>query len=87
MSKRYSTILSNGHKMESSSAHEASNWTNYDVAQTFSLSGKSVTAEAFYAAVQEAVGAAWEKKNQTHKRVTVRHGSSAANYITKWARR
>lgn len=84
MSKRYSTTYSNGHTDESSRAHDAINWHNYDDQQTFRLSGKQVTAQEFYAAVREAVEAAWDKKNETHKRVRVLHGSSAANYVEKW---
>ena len=84
MAKRYSTTYSNGHIVESSRAHEAINWQNYDDQQTFALSGQPVTAEEFYAAARAAVEAAWDKKNETHRRVTVLHGASAANYVTKW---
>lgn len=84
MVKRYSTTYSNGHTDESSSAHAAINWINYDDQQTFALSGKTVTAEEFYAAANAAVDAAWDKKNETHKRVRVLHGSSAASYVEKW---
>ena len=84
MAKRYSTTYSNGHTVETSSAHEANCWINYDDQQTFRLSGKQVTAQEFYTAVRNAVDAAWEKKNETHKRVRVLHGSSAASYVEKW---
>lgn len=67
MAKRYSTTYSNGHTVETSRAHEANNWINYDEAQTFRLSGKTVSAKEFYAAVRAAVEAAFEKKNETHK--------------------
>ena len=87
MTKRYSTTYSNGHTAESSSAHEAQNFGNYDDAQTFFLSGKQVDAVEFFAAVCEAVQAAWDKKAETHKRVRVLHGSSAACYVEKWVRR
>lgn len=43
-----------------------------------------MTAEEFYTAVRDAVDAAWEKKNETHKQVRVLYGSSAASYVTKW---
>jgi hypothetical protein len=85
--KRYSTKLSNGHVIETSLAHEASSIQNFDDAQVFLLSGKPVSAQEFYVAVREANDAAFEKKNQTHKRVRVLHGSSVANYVTKWIAR
>ena len=87
MAKRYSTTYSNGHTVETSRAHEANCWINYDDQQTFSLSGKQVAAEEFYAAVRAAVEAAFDKKNETHKQISVLHGSSAASYVTKWVRR
>lgn len=87
MSKRFATTLSNGHTLESSSAHEAANWQNYDDAQTFALSGKAVPAVEFYAAAHAAVQQAWDKKSETHKRVRVLHGSSVASYVEKWVRK
>lgn len=84
MAKRYSTTYSNGHTVETSRPHEANCWINYDDQQIFRLSGNVVTAEEFYFAVLKAVEAAWDKKNETHKRVRVLHGSSAANYVEKW---
>ena len=44
MSKRYSTTYSNGHTAETSSAHEAHNFVNYDDAQTFRIAGVAGTA-------------------------------------------
>ena len=85
--KRYSTTYSNGHTEETSSPHEANNWVNYDDAQIFALSGVPVPAVEFYAAARAAIAAAWDKKNETHKRVRVRHGSSAACYVEKWISR
>lgn len=88
MTKRYATTYSNGYTEQSSSAHEAVNWQNYDDdAQTFALSGKPVSAAEFYAAARAGVQAAWSKKNETHKRVRVLHGSSVAGYVEKWVRR
>lgn len=87
MTKRYATTYSNGHAVESSSAHEAMNWANVDDEQTFALSGKPVSAADFYAAANDAVQQAWNKKSVTHKRVTVLHGSSVASYVTKWVKR
>ncbi len=87
MTKRYSTTLSNGHVMESSSAHEAHNFQHYDAAQTFALSGKPVSAAEFRAAVDSAIEAAWAKKLETHKRVNVQHGATHLARVTKWVRR
>ena len=84
MAKRYGTTYSNGYHQETSSPHEAANFRNYDDAQTWTLAGKQVTVSEFFAAARDAVDAAWEKKNQTHKRVRVLHGSSAACYVNKW---
>jgi hypothetical protein len=82
--KRYTTKLSNGHIIETSLAHEASNIQNFDDAQAFFLSGKAVTAQEFYAAAQQALDAKLTKKEQTHKKVRVLYGSSAGSYVYKW---
>jgi len=82
--KRYTTKLSNGHIIETSLAHEASNIQNYDDAQAFFLSGKPVTAQEFYAAAQQANDAKLAKKEQTHKKVRVLYGNSVASYVNKW---
>jgi hypothetical protein len=85
--KRYATTYSSGHTVESSSPYEAFNWQHHDDNQKFFLSGKSVTAVEFYAAIQQARDVAFDKKNKTHKQVRVLYGSSFANYVTKWVRR
>ena len=82
--KRYATTYSNGHTVETSLAHEANNIQNFDDAQAFFLSGKSVTAQEFYAAAQKALDAKLAKKEQTHKKVRVLYGNSAACYVSKW---
>ena len=87
MATRYAITYSSGQTVESSKAHEAANWINHDDAQTFTLSGKPVSAIEFYAAARGAMQAAWNKKSETHKRVRVLHGSSAACYVEKWVRR
>lgn len=87
MPKRFATTYSNGHTVESSSAHEAANWINHDEAQTFSVSGAPVSAIDFYAAARAAVQVALDKKLETHKRVRVLYGSSAASYVYKWVRK
>jgi hypothetical protein len=87
MAKRYATTYSNGYIVETSRAHEAMNFQNYDDAQTWRLAGKQVTAVEFFNAVQSAVNAAWEKKNQTHKQVSVQHGATQFGRVTKWVPR
>ena len=87
MTKRYATTYSNGHTAETSSAHEAHNFGNYDDAQTFRLSGVPVSAAEFFAATAAAMQAAWDKKAETHRRVRVLHGSSAACYVEQWVRK
>jgi hypothetical protein len=87
MTKRYATTYSNGHTVETTSAHEAMSFQNYDDAQTWRVAGKQVTAVEFFSAVRSAVDAAWDKKNQTHKRVRVLHGNSVASYVNKWVPR
>ncbi len=85
--KRFATTLSNGHTMESSSPHEAQNFQHYDAVQTFALSGKPATAAEFYAATSAGVQAAFDKKNTTHKIVSVQHGATHLGRVTKWVRR
>lgn len=85
--KRYATTYSNGHTEESSHWTWASQWQKYDEEQKFFLSGKPVTSAEFYAAIQQARDAAFDKKNKTHKQVRVLYGASVASYVTKWIRR
>ena len=87
MAKRYATTYSNGYTEQSSSPHEARNFHYFDDAQTFALSGKPVSAAEFYAAVDAAIGAAWVKKNETHKQISVQHGVTPFARVTKWVRR
>jgi hypothetical protein len=87
MTKRYSTTYSNGHTEETSSAVDANHFQNYDEAQTFRLSGKDVSAAEFFFSTRTAMQAAWDKKAETHKRVRVLYGSSAACYVEKWIRK
>ena len=82
--KRYATIYSNGHTAQTSLAYEANNILNFDDAQAFFLSGKPVTAAEFYTAAQQAIDAKLAKKEQTHKKVRVLHGSSVGCYVYKW---
>lgn len=85
--KKYGTVYSSGYTEATSSPHEAANWVNREEEQTWWLAGKQVSVADFFAAARAAVEAAWEKKNQTHKRVSVLHGSSVACYVQKWVRR
>ena len=85
--KRYATTYSNGVTVESSSAHEANNFGNYDDAQTFRLAGVPVTAAAFFAATAAAMQAAWDKKAETHRRVSVQHGATHLSRVEKWVRK
>jgi len=87
MPKRYATTYSNGHTVESNSPHEAINFGNYDDKQIFLMTGEQCSPEDFFAAVNAAVDAAWDKKAETHKRVRVLHGSSVAGYVEKWVRK
>lgn len=87
MTKRYATILSTGYKYETSSCHMARNWINYDDQQQFFLSGKQVSAKEFYTAADDHVEELFSKKLETHKRVRVLYGSSAASYVYKWVPR
>ena len=82
--KRYATTYNNGHHVETSLAYEAINIQNFDDAQAFFLSGKPVTAQEFYAAARQVLDAKLAKKEQTHKKVRVLHGSSAGSYVHKW---
>lgn len=85
--KRYATVYSNGHAVESSSPQEAMNWLCYDDAQTFALAGKPVSAVEFYAAARAAVQAKWDKKLETHKQVRVPDGVSGLVFKTIWIRK
>lgn len=88
MAKRYAAQYANGHRVEFTAAqcHQAQQVINHDGA-TFFLAGVEVPAEQWFADVLGACEAAWAKKEQTHKRVRVLHGSSAGNYIEKWVKR
>ena len=87
MSKRYATIYSNGQTAETSSAHEAHNFGNYGDAQTFRLAGAPVSAAEFFAATAAAVQAAWDKKAETHIRVSVQRGATHLGRFEKWVRK
>lgn len=82
--KRYKTIFSSGTVLETNLSYEAINIQNYDDAQLFFLSDTPVTALGFFEAVRKAEDARLEKKEQTHKKVRMLHGSSAGNYVYKW---
>lgn len=84
---RYATTLTNGHTMETNSAHEAQSFTHYSTGQTFALFGKPVTAEEFFLRVREAVQSAWDKKCETHRRVSVQHGATHLSRVEKWVRK
>ena len=85
--KRYATTYSNGHTVETSSAHEAHSFVNMDGAQRFFLAGEQVSAVEFFAAAGAATQAAWDKKAETHKRVRSLYGSSIGCYVEKWVRK
>lgn len=85
--KRYATTYSNGHTEETSSAHEALSFVNYDDAQTWFLRGKQVSAEAFFSDVRNACEAYLTKKMETHKQIRVRHGASVLSFKTVWVRK
>lgn len=84
--KRYAVEYPNGHRIETSSCHEAWNFTNFDGTKYF-LRGAEVPAEQFYADCSNQSAAKFAKKNETHKRVRVLYGSSVADYVEKWVRR
>jgi hypothetical protein len=48
---------------------------------------KTVTAAEVVAEHDRRAQAAWDKKAETHKRVTVRHGASATCFVEKWVRK
>lgn len=85
--KRYATSYPNGAKIETSSADEAFNFRFTQDGQQFFIRGTLVTSTEFFRVVCEARDAAWAKKEQTHKRVKVLHGSSGACYVEKWVRK
>jgi hypothetical protein len=87
MAKRYATTYSNGHTVESGSAHEAHNFGSYDDAQTFRLAGAQVGAAEFFAATAAAMQAAWDTKTETHRRVSVQHGATHLARVEKWVRK
>lgn len=87
MTKRYATTYSNGHTEETSSAHAAHNFGNFDEAQTFRIAGVTVSAAEFFAATASDVDAAWNKKAETHCRVSVQHGATHLGRVTKWVRK
>jgi hypothetical protein len=88
MAKKFVTVHSNGFKEESSHAYEANNFRFYgDESQKFFISGKEVTSGDFFEIVKSNLVSAFDKKNQTHKRVKVLHGSSGACYVEKWVKR
>lgn len=88
MAKRFTINYANGFTQEFSAAqcYEANNTQNSGT-ETYMLSGQPVGAGEFYAAVDAACAAKLAKKEETHKRVKVLYGSSAACYVTKWVRK
>jgi len=88
MATKYAVEYANGHRDEftASQCHQAKQVSNYDGTRFF-LADAEVTGEVWFAAVHAAIDAAWDKKNQTHKRVRVLHGTSVACYVEKWVRR
>jgi hypothetical protein len=60
--KRYATTYSNGHTEEESSWVSASQWHKYDDEQKFFLSGKPVSSEVFFDAIQQARQKDFDKK-------------------------
>lgn len=84
--KRYVVEYPNGHRVETSSCHEAWNFTNFEGTRYW-LRGVETPAEAFFSAVSNQSAAEFAKKNETHKRVRVLHGSSVGCYVNKWVRR
>jgi methionine aminopeptidase len=87
MTKRYATTYSNGHTVETASAHEAHNFGNFDDRQTFRLAGVPVSAAEFFASTAAAMQAAWNKKAETHRRVSVQHGATHLSRVEKWVRK
>ena len=87
MLKRYSTTYSSGHTVETNSPHEANNFVRHDDAQTFRISGETVSAREFFAATKLAVQVAWNKKSETHRRVSVQYGATHLGRVEKWVRK
>jgi hypothetical protein len=86
MAKHFATILPNGLEMAfaKNQCFQANQVQNYGEGQRFFLSGAEVAAEAYYAEVKTLCDAWYEQKNETHKLVRVRYGTSFACYVWKW---
>jgi hypothetical protein len=86
MSKRFVIEYPGGHREEESSPHAAKGYVPCDGCRFF-LSGREVQSTEYVAAVEAAREAWVAKKERTHTRVRVLHGSSAACYVEKWVRK
>lgn len=88
MSKRWSITYANGFTEEFTAAqcHQAKQVVNHPGTKFFFV-GKEISAPDWFTMVLDACQQAWDKKNTTHKRVRVLHGSSVACYVEKWVRR
>jgi hypothetical protein len=86
MAKHFIIEYPNGFREEESSPFEAKSYVPCDGCRFF-LRGKEVTAASFVAGVTAARDAKTAKKEQTHKRARVLHGSSATCYVEKWVRK
>lgn len=85
--KRFATVYTSGHTVESNLYCEALNMPMQEDGQRFFLSGKEVSFSDFSAVAYDAAVNAFNKKSETHKRVRVLHGSSVACYVEKWVRK
>jgi hypothetical protein len=88
MAKHFSVTYASGLTQEFSRAQwpQAQSVQNYE-GTVFFLRGKEVPAAEFYAECGVLADAWLAKKELTHKRVRVLHGSSAGCYVEKWVRK
>lgn len=88
MSKHLRIEYPNGHVAEYTKAQRfAANSAPLYGSERLFVAGGEVSLAEFRAEVDALCAAAIEKKERTHERVRVRHGASAASFITKWVRK
>jgi hypothetical protein len=88
MAKSFSVHYPSGHKVECTSRQwaEAKHARNVDGARFF-LNGSEVDATTYYAACEAGADAWFDRKCETHKKVSVQHGVLPTSRVSIWVRK
>lgn len=88
MAKAFAKIYSNGYTAE----FRATDWAEagsggYIPGTRYFLRGKEVSWEEFNSAIDAARNAWWDKKESTHKKISVQHGVLPTSRVFIWVRK